>query len=79
MHKTKIEGDHQTLSFGFMQLFNMMHAEGATTTSTNTNFSPRHLEKVGVKILKFLSFHCKARPLIGALKHQSHFLVKRPL
>ena len=52
MPKTKIEGDHQILSFGFMQLFNMMHAEGATTTSTNTNFSPQHLEKFGVKILK---------------------------
>ena len=39
MHKTKIKGGHQTLTFSFMQLFNTMHPGGATTTSTATNFS----------------------------------------
>ena len=38
MHKTRIEGDHQTFTYGFMQLFNTMHLGGAMMTFRTTNF-----------------------------------------
>ena len=36
VQKTRIEGDHQTMSFGFMQLLNIMHPRGSAGLS---NFS----------------------------------------
>ena len=68
MHILRLEEDHQTLTFGVMQLFGTMQPGGPTTTSMTTNFSPQQLEKFCVKISKFLfCFHCEARPLIRVL------------
>ena len=68
MLKTRLEGDHQSLTFSLMQLVDTMQPGGATTTSTTTNFSPQHLETFWVKISKTnFCFNCKARPLIRAL------------
>ena len=36
LHKIKLGGDHQILTFGFMQLFDMMQPGGAMMTSTTT-------------------------------------------
>ena len=40
MHKTRLEDDLKTLTFGFMHLFYTMHLGGAMMTSTMTYFSP---------------------------------------
>ena len=40
LHKIRLKGDHQTLTYGFMQLVDMVQPGGATTTFTMTNLSP---------------------------------------
>ena len=78
VHKTRLKGDHQSLTFGVMQLVDMMQSGGATTISKTTNFSPQIL---GQKYcLHWL--HCKA--LIRALGTKNtnesvSVLVKWPL
>ena len=44
MHKTRIVGDYQTLTFVFMHLFDMRDRGGAMMTSTTTFFLPWSLQ-----------------------------------
>ena len=81
----RLEGDHQTLTFGFIQLFNTIKCGGAAATSITTYFSLRHLEKFSqeLKFLKIL-FASIARPLIRALGTKNTYasvstLEKRPI
>ena len=44
--KQELKVTIKTFTFAFMQLFNVMHPGGTTTTSMTTNFSPQHLKKI---------------------------------
>ena len=70
LHKIRLEGDHQTLTFGFMQLVD--------------NFSPQHLEKISGQISKKKLLPLQSPASDQSLGHKNSYtsvsvLEKRPL
>ena len=61
--KIRLKHDHQTLTYGFMQLVDMVQPGGATTTFTMTNFSPASMHFHNQKMHFYLFFNgCWAFP-----------------
>ena len=71
MRKTKIVGNHESLTFGIMQLFHSRHPWGTMMTSKLTFFSLWHLENFSISLKNQKSKFGYILQLVSPLKSNS--------